>query len=384
MRIHISLRSNDYFRQAKILIIDSYMKKTFWLLVAALTCTMGVPAQTIVEGEPVIVYYSPKTSVVLDFTYEEVTTEKGMYAEYADRLLGIDEVVEENKTTYNLKGVQINSRTDADTSRPHKVVAEAGVPIQLLRLNEKGLLLGYNLPIEESPKAQGTRKTRAKDAVLSESEPIVIAPYTEEVLEAKSIAAEAQAVAKQILRIRESRMYLLSGEVEHAPADGTAMKLVLEEMAKQENQLTELFTGTITRTTKHKIVSYLPMAEDGKNFHKKLYFSADHGFTTSENAEAEDIGVTILHTKPQVVAASGEEKGKKKGTEASQIVYNLPGQGSVTVRYRGATLAERTLPLAQFGVDVPLAKDLFTGKTLPVIQFSEKTGNVVSILKNKD
>lgn len=358
------------------------MKKTFWLLIAAMTLSVSAQAQTIREGEPAIVYYSPKTNVVLDFTYEEVKAEKGIFAAYANKLLGIDEVVDANKTTYHLQGVQINTRTEADMSRSHKVVAEAGVPVQLLRLNEKGLLVGYNLPEGEDKASQDKRKSGLRDAVKSRIEPMVIAPYTEEVLEAKSIAEEAQAIAKQILRIRESRMYLLSGEVEHAPADGVAMKLVLEELAKQENQLTELFTGKVTRTIKHKSVSYLPMAEDGKNYHKKLYFSADHGFTTSENAEAEDIGVTIQHTKPQVVASSNEGNGKKKGSvEASQIVYNLPGQGQVTVRYRGETMAERTLPLAQFGVDVPLAKDLFTGKTLPVIQFNEKTGNIVSICK---
>lgn len=177
-------------------------------------------------------------------------------------------------------------------------------------------------------------------------------------------------------------MYLLSGEVEHAPADGTAMKLVLDELNKQEQQLTDLFTGKSTHETKHKIVSYLPMAEDGKNFHKKLYFSQELGFTTAENAEAEAIGVTIQHTSPQLAVPTEEVKSNKKGSEqASQIVYNLPGQGEVTVRYKGETFAERTLPLAQFGVDVPLARTLFTGKTLPVIRFNEKTGNIISISK---
>jgi len=355
------------------------MKKTLGLLVAAMTFTFTLQAQTLQEGEPAIVYYSPMTNVVLDFSYTKEIHKQGVYADYAEELLGIDNIVTENKTIYTLRGVRISTRTEADMSRPHKVVAEQGVPVQLLSLNEKNMLVGYNLPAGDTPYRQSSAGKHAPND--TEMADIRIAPYSEEVLEAKSIAAEAQAVAKQIFRIREVRMYLLSGEVEHAPADGTAMKLVLEELGKQEQQLTELFTGTLSATTLHKHVSYLPMAEDGKNFHKKLYFSADHGFTTSENAEAEEIGVTIQHTRPQVTAAADDSKNKKKGNEPSQIVYNLPGQGQVMVRYRGETLAERTLPLAQFGIDVPLAKDLFTGKTLPVIRFNEKTGNIVSISK---
>ena len=37
--------------------------------------------------------------------------------------------------------------------------------------------------------------------------------------------------------------------------------------------------------------------------------------------------------------------------------------------------------MAQFGADMPLPKELFTGKDLPVIVISEKTGNIISISK---
>jgi hypothetical protein len=62
-------------------------------------------------------------------------------------------------------------------------------------------------------------------------------------------------------------------------------------------------------------------------------------------------------------------------------VYNLPGNGDVKVVYKGRPMAERTIPIAQIGVDVPLAKDMFTDKELPRIVFCEKTGNIVSISK---
>ena len=83
-------------------------------------------------------------------------------------------------------------------------------------------------------------------------------PLMEDILEAKTLADEAALVAKHIFRLRETRMYLLSGEVEHAPADGTAMKLVLDELSKQEAQLTLLFTGKTTRSVAHKDIERTP------------------------------------------------------------------------------------------------------------------------------
>jgi len=354
------------------------MKKIFLGLMVALMLVATTQAQTLQQGEPALVYYSPCTHVVLDFSYTVETYQKGMYAQYAEKLLGLSDIVEEDKTIYTLKGVKVHTRTDADLTRPHKVVAEPGVPMQLLQINEKNLLVGYNLPYEESPAKPNNTPNEPEQHKPCRKK---VAPFTEDVIEARTLADEAHAVAKQIFRIREARMYLLSGEVEHAPADGQAMKLVLEELNKQEKELVELFIGTKSRVVKHKKVEYTPMGENFKLFNERLHFSPENGFTSPENVDAEEVGVTIQFTRPQTsnLAANDDQKGKKKEVQASQIVYNLPGSGLLRVRYKGELLAEKTLPMAQFGVDVPLAKDLFTGKTLPTIKISERTGNVVSI-----
>ena len=76
-----------------------------------------------------------------------------------------------------------------------------------------------------------------------------------------------------------------------------------------------------------------------------------------------------------------EKKPNKKGNEVSQITYNLPGSAVIRVLYKGRVLGERTIDVAQLGVDVPLPKNLFTNGDLPKIVFNEKTGNIISISK---
>ena len=360
------------------------MKKVF-LLVFGFLMVCAAKAQVVEEGEAALVYYSPKTAVVLDFTYTVETQVRGQFAQYAEDLLGATDVVKENSSQYTLENVHIGTSTTADPSRPHKITVDGGIPM-LLSINEKGLLVGYNVPAAEKSDRTAKHEHSTKPAVKSRISPRCIAPYPEEVLMAAGPMAQANEVAKQILHIRETRMYLLSGEVEHAPADGKAMELVLAELDKQEQALTELFIGKKTKTTEHKKVTLNSInrnsSQDREIQKEFLYFSEENGFTSKENIDADSIMVWIGSNKVRYKAAETDPKNaKKKGNELSQIIYNLPGDAVVRVLYKGRLLGERTIPVAQKGIDVPLPKSLFTSSELPVIIFNEKTGNILSISK---
>ena len=348
------------------------MKRLFVLLVGAISM-VSAHAQVLEQEEPAMVYYTPLTTVVLDFTYSVETREPGIYAQFAESMLGIRNAVDEKKTIYTLDDVSIHTSTSADLNRPHKVTADAGFPL-LLTINEKGLLLGYNLPpYERSVPPQHNRpEPRMKDRPT----PYELMPTTEEMLKASSPLAQAHAAAKQIFHLRETRMYLLNGEVEHTPADGEAMKRVMDELDKQELALIELFTGKKHKRIEHKQVRFIP-----DNQEHLWYFSTENGFTDAENIDAYTITVTSLLRKQVYAPTTTDDKKKKKNVEPSQLVYNIPGSSDIKVLYRGTVLGKRTIPVAQLGIDVPVAKDLLTGHDLPTIVINEKTGNIISISK---
>ena len=348
------------------------MKKIFLLLIGAMMIS-AVSAQVLEQGEAALVYYSPKTAFNMEFTYMVETQERGIYAAYAEDLLGVTDVVKETVTRCEIKDVRIGATSSTDYTRAHKVSAESGIPM-LLTINDKGLLTGYNVPFE--PKKQEPRKPESKKDCPHHGHPhpapVSVAPVPEEVLKSAHPLAQANEVAKQIFHLRETRMYLLSGEVEHAPADGKAMELVLEELAAQERALTELFVGKKHVRKEHKRVIVEP-SDAGK----MLFFSEENGFTDADNVDADTIVVRMLCQQQTVRHANH----KAKKAELSQIVYNIPGHCDVSVVYKGRTLASREMPVAQLGADVALPKSWFTGKELPKIVFSEKTGNIVSVSK---
>lgn len=71
----------------------------------------------------------------------------------------------------------------------------------------------------------------------------------------------AEVAAKQIYRIRESRMDLSTGDSDQKPADGEALKLMLQQLDEQEKNLTALFMGTIQTQTVVKHFTWMPQGE---------------------------------------------------------------------------------------------------------------------------
>ena len=174
--------------------------------------------------------------------YTVTTQTPGVFYQYAKRYLGAEQIITKASTQYSLDGIQISATTSADIDRAYQVPATKGWQTQLLSLTEDGRLLGYNIEANlPEPPVQVVNSS--KHTVTSTD----VLPLLEEQFIAGTTAKMAEGAAKQIYRIREMRLNLLAGEVEHVPADGMAMQLVLDELNKREAELISLFVGTTTK-----------------------------------------------------------------------------------------------------------------------------------------
>lgn len=323
-----------------------------------------------------MVYYMPQTMMEIDITYTVETEEAGPYSRYAEKYLGTEDVISVNSQKAEIVGVNVRSRSKADMSRPVKVSADGGANMQLLSIAENGVLYGYNLPMTIHPLQPTAGETPTSPVAARATQQPVALPLTEEQLKAQTPALRAEAIAKQIYRIREAKMYLLSGEIENAPGDGKGLEVALKELSKQEKQLVQLFTGKRSKKTVVKTVQYVPTKSEEKPL---LYFSPENGVTAEEDASALPIMLNFIARKQVFAPAVETKKNAKNAPAASAICYNLPGAGLYTISYDGAMLLEGTLPVAQFGIAVPLAKSLFTGNKQPSIYFNTETGNIQAI-----
>ena len=349
------------------------MKKIFLSIMLVAMSQMGM-AQVVQENEAAVVYYMPKNELVITLQYDIVNEEPGIFYQYAGRYLGAEDVIKESKTSYVLKSIENELVTTADTERAYKIDASLGIKEQMIALSADGRLLGYNVGEEAKGNEAKGESLEVKGESLEVKGTDKLMPLLEEQFMASSTAKMAEGAAKMIYRIREARLNLLAGEVEHVPADGEAMKQVLAEMERQEQALVELFTGKTTVSHASHSLIYTPM--QSVESETLCRFSVHSGVVAADDLSGEPIYISLEATKQSLSTAV---EISSKAPLLSQLYYNLPGEAKVNMTYKGKQMACSTYQIAQFGVAIPVAKQWFTSKQIPVIHINPETGNILSI-----
>ena len=340
----------------------------FTLLAAALTL-LPCKALTLPEATPVLTYAMPLTHIDFVIEYDEIITEVGPFYQYSERYLGTKDVITKAEKQYVLTGVHAAAGATADITRSFVLNDKTG-KLSLLAFTPYGTLAGYNV---SEPKAKGPEMQCKDKKPKTDCNMPQLMPLLEEQLMASSRAKMAEGAAKQIYRVREMRLNIIGCEVDHAPADGEALRLMLQALDEREKELTALFLGT--KTVKHHTytVRFTPEA-NGKNLDKVLIrFSKHFGIVAADDLSGEPVTLRLTVSKNSL------EPQEKEAKLPPTLYYNIPGEAGITIVYADDTLLSQQLPVAQWGVSVPLNSSLLNGDTH--IVFDRLTGNIVSIEK---
>lgn len=350
-------------------------------LIIIATLLLGLPlvAQTkVVKKNAVkannfgITYSLPKTSLIVEAEVTKVTCKAGPYYQYAEKYLAVQDAIAEDAVYYELGKVRLINRGVPDPDNTYIVEFKPGTVAPYAYLTEDGLLCSINteyVPAEEKAekKAVAAKQGAAQNSVLSE-----------ELLMAGSTARQAEVAAKQIYRIRESRMDILTGEADNLPPDGEAMKLVIQQLEAQEQTLSHLFTGTTEKTTDIYEVSVIPSDELDKEV--IFRFSKQLGIVDADDLGGAPVYMNLTATEraPQLEPKEAEKKEKSlKG-----IIYNVPGKAKVEITMGKRTLYKGEAQITQFGTQEGLAPVMFEDKKAPVkISFYPETGAIKQIIQ---
>ena len=335
----------------------------------AAVCGMGVWADTIAVQQMGIQYYLPKTEATLYVQYQQESYHPGKYAKWAHKLLGIDEVVMQDTVVYSVNKVMLKTHAVVDPERAYTILPQEGQDIQLLNLSPEGLLQGYNVEVEQAHCRHHCCHRHAGDTTCSHS--AAVPSLLESTFKSDSAFAQAKNIAKQIFQIRDNRIFLLSGELENMPSDGIAIQALLQEMDRQEQALTALFTGEVTKTIGWKQIAIDPaMAQDT--------------LLCQIGQDSLQLHIEIEKREPAPVVEE-PKKGKSKKAVAPQpspICYNMPGKAHIQVTQGEEILLNETIQVAQLGISIPLEAELFVGEPVH-IRFDVQTGNILSITRGK-
>jgi hypothetical protein len=321
-----------------------------------------------------ITYTLPKTSLIVNAEVIKITAKAGPYFRYAEKYLGIKNAVTEDKTYYQLGKVSILNKGIPDAENTYIVDFKPGTVAPYAFLTEDGRLCTINA--DYVPKDE----TGPAEVASPPSPPAPALPvYTEELLMAGSTARQAEVAAKQIYRIRESRLNILTGEADNLPPDGEAMKLVIQQLEQQEKALANLFTGTTAKETSYYDVSLVPY----ENLEREVLFrfSEPLGIVDADDLSGTPVYLNLKSLEPPAPPADPKETEKKLKLMKG-IIYNIPGKAQVEIFMNRKSLLKDEIMVVQFGTRENLAPAVFEDKKTPVkVYFYPETGAIKQIIQ---
>lgn len=312
-----------------------------------------------------ITYSLPATAIQVDVTARCTQVQAGPFAMYAEKFLGLKDVPMEDRTTWEVEQISMQSIAQADSSRTYHIAFSEKGALPTFYLSAENTLLAINHAPEVAPVLASTPVEPVQKLTFKPTDVM-----TSEMLKAGSKAKQAELCAEEIFSIRESRSELIRGEADNTPNDGKQLQLMLDNLSAQEEALLSLFIGKTAQSTHSHTYSYLPV----KAVERELLFrfSRELGFVAPDDLAGAPYYVAVSITEDNRLPAMDIKALKKleKG-----IAFCVPGKAQIRLFNAAQTLAEGEMRMAQFGHVEQLPQMQFTDRKRPcAATFNPTTG----------
>lgn len=359
--------------------------KRIMLITALLMTTAGGFAQTevtqgVMRGKDYGVTYAlPKTLIDIEIATKKTVYTPGEFSKYAERYLHLNNVSTEASETWEITGVKVNPVGVPNSNKIYFIKMKDKTVAPLVELTEDGIIKSINVPLSE--RIADARPTDTPEVATPQEEKLNPRDFlTEEILMAGSTAKMAELVAKEIYAIRDSKNALLRGQADNTPKDGQQLKLMLDNLDKQERAMTQMFTGTQEQSSK----SYSTRIDPSQEMDKLVVFrfSKRRGVVASNDLSGEPVYAVVKDLK-SVVIPPEDDKKKKKEEKEEGIAYNVPGRAYLLIQEGKEKLYEGEIAVAQYGSMEYLAPVLFNKNSTVKVTFNPVTGGLIKVDKEE-
>jgi hypothetical protein len=316
------------------------------------------------------IYILPQTVLKVEVVYQEVQSVPGPFWEYAEKYLGIAEVIRKRTSQWQIQDVNITTHTELDPAMVFQVNVLEGEfsDTDLEPLMEKGIILDGTGQVREEIKGPSLGAGVSKDYLRYEDLGIdsnfeertetmyktivtdtsfVRVPVDRIITEKKSPAMKAGEAAEFILELRTRRFELLTGEYAGIP-QGEAMSAALAKLDELEASYISLFTGKNLCRTERKAWFIVPETGTGSSDYPLGMFSEQFGFVLEELKE----GIPLLvHMEPlgKTRDMGAYYAGKTGEAGNNKIFYRLPDVVELNVRLGNTELCKQRISVYQSG-----------------------------------
>lgn len=358
--------------------------KTFISLVVSIVLSCSLTAQNTVRMNAVkgnnfgVNYSLPKTTIKVTVNYTKTTLKAGQFYQYAERYLNIPNPIVENGVQYKLLGIEATTEGVVDKENSYQVEFRSNTVSPYLTLTEDGLICAINSDYEFKTKIADTKPASAENEELPNPNTFL----SEEILRAGSTAKQAELIAKQIYRLRESRTNILTGEADNMPPDGAAYALVMKQLDQQEKALTAMFIGVTSTETESRTFTVTP---DKNDIERDILFrfSEKLGVVAPNDLSGAPVYISLKNKEPRVEQHLTEKEAKELEKKFSKgIVYNVPAKAAMKITFGNKDMMNKECDIVQYGTQDVLAPTMFDNNKRPIkVIFYPELGAVQQIIQ---
>lgn len=315
-----------------------------------------------------IVYVLPKVLLQIEVETKSIQETPGMYFQYADRFLGLKDVIQSESVRYEITDFRITTKTIGDTDQAYLIgTGKKGRNIAIA-LTPEGFLKSINGKTATGESQEKIiKKTVVKDEPKKwETQPSSI--FTKEMQQANSTAKMAELAANQLFTIRDTRFNLLTQDLDKTPQDGRSYEIVLSELNRMENAYLELFKGKVTETRQTNTYTLVPQKDSTDVL---LRFSLFKGVLDKKN-----LGGNPIFIEVKALPVVAEELHADKSASPRGLYYRVPGKAIVNITDGKDILLSKEIVVPQFGRVLSLPATQISS-----VELCPKTGALLELKK---
>ena len=327
-----------------------------------------------------IVYGLPMTVFTVVVDMERTIEKPGPYAQYANDLLGLADVIKNESESWSIEGITVRTHDELDPSEFYVISSSSLFQTNVLSLRKEGLILDLNPAIYYSSEKQSNLKesgnTLSRSFDLGSDEyfqlqrdtaykrlnvdsSFVRIPYIVEKKKILSVDQLAEKAAKRLMELRDGKHMILTGEATVFPQSDAA----INEINRLEKAYTELFTGKTVKenfTFSYQLIPQKSMV--GKPV-TLFQFSDQTGPVTGAMKGGKPVTVELTPEKEtKDLTIINRIQTKSEAQKYDKLYYRVPDVVAVKISLASEKLYDSRKLIYQFGEVVQLPANYIIGK----------------------
>ncbi|NVO18312.1 MAG: DUF4831 family protein [Bacteroidetes bacterium] len=315
-------------------------------------------------------YSLPRTGINIDVLVKKSQKIKGPYSEFADKYLGLTQVISMNSTEYEVAAIRLSTFTEPDPDNfyfARNTGKKKDRQTLEFFLSENGALVGMGdfnkdanhrqakelgssgLNIPEIPNPTMFERVDTVIRRISVDTTTIEQKVFKKISSAKTPEQKAKEAADFILKLDESMFNLINGYQEVNYEKGT-MEFMYKQMDELKNEYLELFKGVTNYTTETYSFRIVPAYSAEDQTYPLCKFSIGKGVMDKNLSSGDLLQLEISNLNKLGNVRSSIEQHGIDSKSPKGIYYRIPDEAMVKVKLGGQVKIESQFTLDQFGV----------------------------------